>query len=402
MPRQPKQPGQPNDPQQPKRKKSTYGGGSVYPLKDGRYAASIKDPVSGKRIVRYGKTRKEAEKKLEDIKFEIRQGTLATGPNQTVEQYLTTWLENVQRQVVEEISYLTQKRILKNHVIPAFGHLQLKSLTALHIQQLYTTMLREGYKPKTIQGVHAFLHKALKNAVRWKMVSFNVADQVTVPRKSGGNQEEKEVAQPLTAEQALRLLSVSRGHPLEAFIALALCCALRHGELMALRWQDVDLEARQVSINWTVHHDWERGYIRSDPKTKTSKSTLQLPQLVVDALRRHRERQQEHKIKMGDRWEENDLVFPSRFGKYVRPENRLRQFHRLLEKAGLPRIRIHDLRHSTASLLILVLKMPPKLVQELLRHSTLDMTMNIYTHADASQQRQMMDALDRFLEAGFR
>src|SRR5579883_1099752 len=97
MPRQPKQSGQPNNSPQPKRKKSTYGGGSVYPLKDGRYAASIKDPVSGKRVVRYGKTRKEAEKKLEDIKFEIRQGALATGPNQTVEQFLTRWLNDIYR-----------------------------------------------------------------------------------------------------------------------------------------------------------------------------------------------------------------------------------------------------------------------------------------------------------------
>src|SRR5579883_2084634 len=105
MPRQPKQPGQPNDPQQPKRKKSTYGGGSVYPLKDGRYAASIKDPVSGKRIVRYGKTRKEAEKKLEDIKFEIRQGKLATGPLQTIGKYIVYWLEEIHRPLIGVATY---------------------------------------------------------------------------------------------------------------------------------------------------------------------------------------------------------------------------------------------------------------------------------------------------------
>src|SRR5690349_20528278 len=111
MPRQPKDPQQPD--KQPKRKKSTYGAGSVYELKDGRFAAAIKDPVSGKRIVRYGKTYKEAEKKLEDIKFEIRQVTLATGPNQTVEQYLTSWLEDVQKHEIEEVSYIKQRRILK-------------------------------------------------------------------------------------------------------------------------------------------------------------------------------------------------------------------------------------------------------------------------------------------------
>jgi len=394
MPRQPKDPQQPK---QPKRKKSTYGTGSVYPLKDGRFAASIKEPISGKRIVRYGKTYKEAEKKLEDIKFEIRQGTLATGPNQTVEQYLTTWLEDVQKYEIEVVSYIKQKRILKKHLIPAFGHLQLKSLSAQHVQQLYTSLLKKGYKPNTIQGIHALLHKALKNAVRWKLVSYNVADQVTAPRKQKGGEKGSEVAHALTAEQALHLLRVSRGDVLEAFIAMALCCAMRHGELAALRWQDINLEERRLSVKWTVGFDWEYGFIVGDPKSKASQRSIQLPQFVVSSLLRHREKQQEWKLKLGDRWEENDLVFPNRYGRYHRPEHKGLQFHRLLAKADLPKIRIHDLRHSTASLLILVLKMPPKLVQELLGHSTLDMTMDIYTHVDESQQRKMMDVFDDFL-----
>jgi integrase len=397
MARQPKQPGESND-RQPKRKKSTYGSGSVYQMKDGRYAASIKDPASGKRIVRYGKTQKEAEKKLEDVKFEIRQGTLATGPNQTVEQYLTTWLEDVQKQGIEEVSYIKQKRILSKHIIPAFGHMRLKSLTAQHVQQLYTALFKKGYKPNTIQSIHAFVHKALKNAVRWKLVSFNVADQVTIPRKQQGGEEETEVAQALTAEQALHLLKAARDHPLEAFVALALITGMRHGELAALRWQDVDLEKRRLSIKWTVAFDWEYGFIKGDPKSKSSARNIQLPQFVVNALLRHRTRIEELKVKMGELWEENDLVFPNRYGRYHRPSHTGLQFHRLLKKAGLPKIRIHDLRHSTASLLIIVLKMPPKLVQELLGHSTMDMTMDIYTHSNEAQQREMMDAFDSFLE----
>ena len=139
------------------------------------------------------------------------------------------------------------------------------------------------------------------------------------------------------------------------------------------------------------------GFIVGDPKSKASQRSIQLPQFVVNALLRHREKQQEWKLKMGDRWEENGLVFPNRYGRYHRPEHKGLQFHKLLEKAGLPKIRIHDLRHSTESLLIIVLKMPPKLVQELLGHSTLDMTMDIYTHTNESQQRKMMDDFDDFL-----
>jgi integrase len=391
MPRQPK------EPNQPKRKKTIHGGGSVYPRKDGRYVASIKDPSTGKRIERYAKTEKEAEQKLEDIKFEIRQNTLATGPRQTLEHYLTSWLENVQKPDIEEITYWNQYGFIKNHLIPAFGHKQLKNLTAQDVQQFYTSLINKEYKPGTIRCIHNVLHKAMKNAVRWKLVSSNVCDQVTIPR----NAQRSEVARALTAQQALHLLKVSRGHPLEAFITLALVTALRHGELMALHWQEVDLERKCLSIKWTVAYIRGRGYIQSDPKSKKSTRAIQLPGFVVDALLCHREQQQKQRLKAGDRWEENDLVFSNRNGRFRRSDYDLKLFHKLLEKHGLPRIRIHDLRHSAASLLILVLKMPPKLVQDLLGHSSLDMTMNIYTHADESQQREMMDTFDRFLREGF-
>ena len=167
-----------NKPKQPKPRKTVYSAGTVYQRNDGRWVASIKDPVSGKRIDRYAKkeanTKKEAQRLLEDIKFEIRQGTLATGPNQTVEQYLTSWLEDVYKHDVRETTYVHRHAMLYKHLIPAFGHFQMKSLTAQHVQKFYTKLAKEGYKSSTIGLIHNLLHKALKNAVRWKIVSFNV------------------------------------------------------------------------------------------------------------------------------------------------------------------------------------------------------------------------------------
>jgi integrase len=381
------------------RKHSIHGGGSVYQRKsDGRWVASFIVEETGQRKYLYAdkddNTRQNAYKKLQEALFEQKQGILATGARQTVEHYLNTWLEEVHRPAVEELSYIHQSRIVKNHLIPALGHLQLKTLSAQHVQRLYTSLFRKGYKSNTIRTIHSVLHKALKNAVKWKLVSVNVADQVTIPR----DQEESEIAYALTAEQALHLLKVSHGHDLEALIALALVTGMRHGELMALRWRDVDLERKRLSIKQTVAYDWKYGYISSDPKSKKSKRSIPLPRFVVNALISHCERQQEWKRKAGERWEENDLVFANRYGRYLAPWYTNRRFHKLLEESGLPKIRIHDLRHSAASLLIIVLKMPPKLVQELLGHSTLDMTMDIYTHVDESQQREMMNAFDRFIE----
>jgi len=383
----------PRQPQQPKRKKTIHGGGTIYLRKDGRYVASITDPNTDKRIERYAKTEKEAEKKLEDIKYEIRQNTLATGPNQTVQQYITHWLEDVQKHEVREASYIQNRSIIYKQIIPAIGHIQLKKLTAQYMQRFYANKMREGLKSNSIGAIQNIMHKALKNAVRWKLVSQNVCDQVTVPRGI----ETQSAAHPLTAEQTLHLLKFAQGHALEVLIVLALVTGMRRGEIMALRWGDIDFKKRSLRITKTVSYFWGRGYIEGLPKTESSKREIMLPQYTVDILLRHRRQQKEMRLKAGSIWAERDLVFCNGRGGYVNPSHLLKQFHKLLNQAELPRIRIHDLRHSAASLLILVLNMPPKLVQELLGHSDIEMTLNIYTHADESQQRKMMDTFDTFL-----
>lgn len=393
MPRQPKQPGEPN---QPKRKKTIHGGGTVYQRSDGRYVASIKDPNTGKRIDRYAKTEKEAEKKLEDIKFEIRQGTLATGPNQTLEQYITRWYEDVQKYDVRETTFVRNRSILSKHIIPSLGHIQLKKLSAHHIQRFYASLLSKGMRPGSIKSIHSLLRKALKNAVRLKLVSSNVCDHIDPPR----DKDRREIAQALTAEQALQLLNTSKDHALEPLIVLALIIGLRHGEIMALRWQDISFETKSLRVQRTVTRLWGQGYVETPPKTGKSKREIILPQYVIDVLLKHKLRQGEVKLQAGTLWEENNLVFSNTRGKYQDVAHTFRRFRKLLDQAGLPHIRIHDLRHSAASLLILVLKMPPKLVQEMLGHSSVGMTLDLYTHVDKSQQRKMMDAFDTFLVHG--
>lgn len=386
-------PRQPQPPKQPKRKKTIHGGGTIYQRKDGRYVASIKDPNTGKRIDRYAKTEKEAEKKLEDIKFEMRQNTLATGPTQTVEQYLTRWFEDVHKYDVRETTLASNRTLLSKHILPALGYIQLKKLTEQHIQHFYASLLDKGMQPGSVKNIHALLQKALRNAVRLKLVSSNACDEIKPPR----DKDHQEAAQALTAEQALLLLEKARGHPLEPLIALALILGLRHGEIMALCWQDINFEGKSLRVQRTVSRLWGRGFVETPPKTRKSKREIMLPQYVVDVLLTHRRRQNEVKLRVGTLWEEHDLVFPNTRGKYQDVSHTSSRFHTLLEQAELPHIRIHDLRHSAASLLILVLHIPPKLVQEMLGHSTLGMTLDVYTHTDKSQQRKMMDALDGFL-----
>jgi integrase len=383
MPRQPKQPGQ------PKRKKSTYGGGSVYYRKsDGRYVASIKDPGSGKRIERYAKSQKEAEKLLEDIKFEIRQGSLATGPRQTVKQFLERWFEDVHKFEVRQTTYITQLEVLNTRILPAIGHIQLQKLTAQHIQNFYAGMAKKGLRPGSIRITHTILHKALNQAVAWNLVSRNVCDAVALPKM------QKYQPQMLTKDQLVTLLKGSKGHSLEAFIWMGLTLGLRNGELQALRWSDINLEERTLKINRTVTRLKGR-YVEGDPKSQKSKRTIVLPRFLIESLIRHRQRQLSRRAKVGAAWQDLDLVFCNPVGGFRSRTSTKVSLDALLKKLGLPLMRVHDLRHNASTFLQMVLRVPAKMVQDILGHDDLEMTFD-YTHTDLDMQREMMDDLDNF------
>lgn len=387
MPRQPKDFQQPK---QPKRKKSTYGAGTVYERKDGRFVASIKDPVSGKRIERYGKTYKEAEKHLEDIKFEIRQGSLATGPNQTVEQFLTKWLNDVYRLEVRESSSAQREILLRVHILPSIGHFQLRKLTPMHVQNFYTQKLREGLAPATVESFHSLLHKAFKTAVRWKLVPYNVCDQVTPP-----SLKDQEEGIALTMEQAITLLKACQGHRLESLITLIMLTGMRHGEINSLRWDDINFEEGYLLVQHTVGYIPKKGLVERAPKTRKSKREIPLPGLALEALNKQRALQQKMRERAGDQWVERNLVFCNSRGGFLTAQSTRARFYRLLKKAGLPQIRIHDLRHTASTLFQIDLGQPEKLVQELLGHQNVEMTRQKYTHASRDALKRMMGEVDR-------
>jgi integrase len=375
------------------RKHSVHGGGSIYQRKsDGRWVASFIVEETGQRKYLYAdkdnNTRQNAYKKLQDALFEQKQGKLATGPQQTVEQFLEDWLEKTQKLNVRRSSYCRQQTIIRKHILPAVGHLQLRKLTPLHIRNLYAAKIQEGLKPSTIRTIHAAFHHALADAVRWKLVSQNVCDQVSPPATK------KHKAQALTLAQAIRLLKVSQGDRLEAFVTLALTTGMRHGEMAALRWSDINFDDRSLKIERTVQR-LEQRFVEGEPKTRKSAREIMLPQITIDALQRHRIKQQEELARAGIEWREQGLVFCDKRGNFIHSMTTLNRFRRLLDEAGLPRIRIHDLRHTASTLLILVMGQPDKLVQQLLGHESLEMTFD-YTHSDLDMQRAMMDKVNTF------
>ncbi len=360
------------------------------------WVAEITLETGKQKTVGYFKTEAEAIAAKNRALRELEQGVLATGSRQTVEKYLREWFETIQKQEVRQTTYMSQELLLYKVILPALGHIQLQKLTPQHIQKLYSDKLNEGWKPGSVRNVHKILHKALKNATRWKLVSQNVSELVSLPRNV------KHKAQTLTKEQTVQLLKFAQGHPLEPLIVLALTTGMRHGEISGLQWSDINFEEHTLAINRTISFISGHGYVKGDPKTENSKRKIILPQFVVRSLEKYRERQNMLRAKAGSQWQDLNLVFCNEAtGYYRNPACTGQAFHRLLARAKLPQMRIHDLRHSAATLLILMMKMPVNLVQELLGHDDVETTLGMYTHVDPEMQRPMMDALDDLFGADF-
>ena len=363
-----------------------HGEGSIYQRKDGRWAATI--TLEGqKRKTFYGKNRKEVQEKLRVALNEQKQGMLVTGPQQTVKQYLEHWFEDVHKPTLRVSSYVRYRSLLRNHILPVLGDIQVQKLTAQHVQALYARKAKEGLSSKSIQNIHGLLHKALDNAVKWGLVSRNVCNVVSTPRLI------RHEIHPLTREQAQKFLEKVRGQKLEAILTLALTTAMRRGELLALRWQDINFEAMSLHVSRTVSRIAGHGYVENDPKTSRSRRMIMLPPFTIEMLIQHRLDQEKARLKAGVRWKDQGLVFSNTHGGYLHPDYLLVKFHRLLKEIGLPDMRLHDLRHSAATIL-LSMGVHPKVVQEILGHSQISMTMDIYSHVLPSMQKEAMGKLN--------
>jgi integrase len=353
------------------------GEGSVFQRKDGRWVVQVW-LEDGKRKQFYAKSQKEGIEKLRKVQRELEQGTLATGPQQTVRQYLEYWLEEVHRPTLRVGTYVKYRVFVYKHLIPVLGHLRLQKLTPQHVQSLYRQKEQE-LSPGTIRLMHAVLRKALDTAVRWNLLARNVCDVVSPPRVG------KHEMHTLTVKQAHKLLAVVREHRLEMLLTMALVTGMRRGELLALRWSSVDLGGQCVYVSRTVGYVTGHGYVEAEPKTTAGKRVVMLPSFVVDMLRQHRAQQQEAKLRVGSAWEDRDLVFVNRHGGYLNPAYLLVVFKKVLTQAGLHQMRFHDLRHSAATIL-LSMNVHPKIVQEILGHSDISMTLNIYSHVVPAMQ----------------
>jgi integrase len=350
------------------------GEGSISRRKDGRWEAKYTAHTAEgpKRRTLYGKTRKEAADQLAQVLADRASGYTLDTENITVGGYLDRWLNDSDRGSVRTSTYERHEQIIRLHLKPALGRVKLSKLTPAHLQGLYRDKPDSGLSPASVQKVHAVLHKALAQALRWGMVPRNPADAVKAPRPT------PEEMRPLSPDEAHKLMDAAHGDKLEALYILAVQTGMRQGELLALKWEDVDLNRGVVHVKRTLVRS--RGRIAlGEPKTKKSRRPVNLTNVAVEALKTHLGQQLEEIQRLGDLYRDDGLVFTSGVGTLVNPSNlRRRSFEPLLHRAGLPQIRFHDLRHTCATLL-LSRNANPKLVQELLGHATVAITLDIYS-----------------------
>jgi len=368
-------------------KRRGRGEGSIFRREDGTWCASITLGVlNGKRRRKdvYGKTRKEVVEKLQALQRAHAAGM--TFSKLTVKAFLEEWLEQTVKRKNRVRTYDKYAQDIEHHLVPALGHHQLAKLTPSHVQALLNQLEDTGLSHRSIRNVRAVLRCALNQALRFGYVTRNVAALVDVPGSV--------TFQPVTIDeaQARRLIEATREHRFEVLFRFALGLGLRKGEILGLRWEDVDLAAATMRITGSLQR--QRGRLeRSATKTDASVRTIALPPMLLAMLRKHRERQEQLRS-VARRWTDSGLVFTSSVGTAIEPSDLSREFKKVLKRAGLPEnLRFHDLRHACATLLI-VMGVHPRVVMEILGHSQIGTTMNIYAHVLPRVQREAVTGLD--------
>jgi integrase len=336
------------------------------------------------------RTKKEAEAALAKWVSEVSGGTFVEPSDRTLGQYLTEWLETVS-QSVRPPTLRRYRDLATRHVIPQIGSIRLDKLSALDLQRHYAERLRSGLSPTTVRMIHMILHHAIHQAVRWGILTRNVTELTNPPRRA-----ETEFA-GWDTDQVASFLVAADEDDYAPLWRLAVFVGLRRGELLGLHWSDIDLERGMLRVSRTYSRTADGNWGEGAPKTRSSRRTIALPISILEALRAYRVRQLELRLSLGGAYRDQGYVFTTLEGRPLHVNSLMLRFQRLTKEAKLPVIRFHDLRHTSASL-SLAEGTHPKIVQERLGHSTIQMTIDRYTHSNVEMQRREMERLERLIE----
>lgn len=346
------------------------------------------DPVTGRRRQRRisAPTKREVQALVAAKLTEAERGQVTDGGKMTLRDLCEAWLL-ASESSLKPSTFRRYTDTVRLHILPVLGAKQIGKLTKADVERLYDDRRKAGLSPTTVFHISGTLHRALDHAERSEWIGRNVSELVKRPRRATPEM------QTWSVEQVAAVFQASGRDSLDALWRLALLTGMRRGELLGLMWQDVDLEAGTLAVRRTMSRGvggtWELG----TPKSAAGRRSIALPVLAVDALRRHRVRQLERQLSLGPVWDPTGFVFTNETGGPLHVNTLTRRYEGLVIEAGVPRIRFHDLRHTSATLL-LSLGEHPKIVQERLGHASIAMTMDRYSHVTQDMQRGAAQALD--------
>lgn len=385
-----------------------YEFSQVFTMPDGRR----------KRLYFYGKTQKEVQIKVRDARRREFLGQSPAQDRRTVREYIESWMETTGRAVVRDSTFVTYEGHVRLHILPALGFHALVELTPQHVEALLQDMKARGKARATCRYTRSVLSRILADAVSFGLVPRNAARLAQLPRDNDSDEESEgecegtngtgtgtgtgssrgrpnSRAQVWDEGQAARFLQSIKGHRMEAFYVVALALGLRRGEILALSWRDVDLDRGLLTVRYSLARVGGRLRL-ARPKTRKSRRTLKMPPIVVEALRRRRDIQRRERE--APSWQANihDFVFTTGVGTPVEPRNMRRAFLALTRRAGLTTIRIHDMRHTSASISI-ARKISVHVVSKRLGHSSTRVTNDTYIHPFESMEQEEADEMNQAL-----
>ena len=376
--------------------KRANGEGTTRQRSDGRWEykvmVGVKPDGSPFRKSFYGKTQGEAKKQFQEFQAKRHAGIVLKPQTMTLGELAERWLElKRERDAISKNTYEQYKYGLSK--FKALYKQRLDKIKPLHIDQIYTHLLKDGLSPRSVQVAHRSLYGALKQAVAWELIGRNVLESVKVPK-----QVKPEVAY-WTADEVTRFLAYAQLHRLYGLFYTAVVTGMRRGELVALRWKDVDLIKNRIYVRLNavdIHGSVEVG----EPKTKASRRIIHVQEDDIRVLLEHKKRQRDEQTLLGQAWSELDIVFPSQVGTHLNPRNLSRVFDRSAKDAGVTKIGIHGLRHTHASLLIKN-GVDIGVVSERLGHTSPGFTRNVYQHLYDEQRSQAALGLANLLQGIF-
>lgn len=341
-------------------------------------------------------TREDAERERVRLLHELNIGSYVEPAHETVAAFLRRWLDDYARMKVSAKTFERYQEIVDKQLVPALGHYRLAKLRPPHVQSYYAKALSDGRRDgkgglsaQTVLHHHRVLREALNRAVKWGLLAVNPADAVEPPRPA------RKETRVLDGPDSAKLLRAAEPTRFFAPVLLALTTGMRRGEILGLRWSDLDLDAGTLAVRQTIEQT-RAGLRFKEPKTQKSRRLVPLASIAVDALKSHRTAQVASRLALGSAYQDHGLVFPAPDGHPWNPASFSAAFIKLATGAGLPKLRFHDLRHSHATQL-LRLGIHPKIVSERLGHATTGITLDLYSHVVPGMQEDAVARVDKSL-----